>query len=244
MSTHTYPEDGIYAEFFNKIHGFPIRNGITKTGMGDFGVYEKHPQEVENQHLRLLEALDVIEMHRLIPEHKDKIAVTFLNLSTLNFYNHADALISAPGGEEILLACPTADCPTLLATTANKDFATLIHCGYRPVKKGLVPQALNTLSLSYPAQEIMIGIFPGICGYCYEVGPEFTRGFFREYLSIDRKLNLKNVVIDQCIDSGIDAENIFVCDYCSYHSEEEGVPLYFSYRRNRTPQRNLVFAVI
>lgn len=236
-------EKDIYGEFFEIIEDFPLRNGITNVDMGDFGFNSQSFQEMENQHLRLLEVLESSSLHRLIPEHGKEWFFVPKTKLTLNYYG-GDILISEAGEENRVLACPTADCPTLIISANDKTFAAIVHCGYRSIQKGVIPTAFKLVNEVYPMEDIKIGLFPGICGNCYKVGPEFVGGFFDEHLSSDRKLDLEKVILHECLDRGVKEENITICGYCSAHNVHNGDFLFFSYRRDNTSRRNLVFTII
>ncbi len=244
MKKNTWENELCAEEFIKKIDDFPLRNGITNVKMGDFGINEQSLKERENQHQKLLEALRCTHIHRMALQHGEQIHFT-LGTQAINYYE-GDAIISNPDSEKRLLACPTADCPTVIISTNNKDFAAIIHCGYRSLKKNIITKTLTTLKETYSIQnqDIKIGIFSGICGNCYRVGPEFVGGFFDKYLSPNRKLDLKKVILDQCLIFGIKTENINICEYCSAHEIHKKEHLYFSYRRNSTLKRNLVFVII
>lgn len=243
MVTAKSPEKEIYGEFFEIIEDFPLRNGITNTEIGDFGFNSQSFQEMEDQHLRLLETLEGSSLHRLIPMHGEELYFASDTKTKLNFYK-GDILLSSNDIGKRMLASPTADCPILLLSTVAKNFAGIVHCSYHCLQKGVIPKVLDALKEIYSILNIRIGLFPGICGDCYKVGPEFKGGFFDKFLSADQKLDLEKVILHQCLDSGIEENNITVCDYCSAHEIHNGNFLFFSYRRNNTSQRNLVFTII
>jgi len=74
----------------------------------------------------------------------------------------------------VLLVVTVADCLPLFLTAPDANAVALLHGGWRGVAGGMVEsgiEALETLTGVRPAGMVLhIGV--GICGRCYEVGPE------------------------------------------------------------------------
>jgi hypothetical protein len=132
------------------------------------------------------------------------------------------------------LVVKTADCLPLLF--AKKDrFVGAIHMGWRPAKKGI----LKNIPFNLTDLKVVAGL--GLHSCCYQVGDEFKK--FKElslYLRITPEgifFNPVQFARDQLISRGLKKDNFFdlgLCNYCSKYN-------FFSYRRDKTIQRNLSF---
>ena len=94
----------------------------------------------------------------------------------------ADALITNIRG--VILGILTADClPIFLYDSARKAVA-LIHCGWRPLSKGIIPEVINRLSdeFSVAPRGLAVVFGPAIRECCYEVGSDFS-DFTKESLT-------------------------------------------------------------
>jgi copper oxidase (laccase) domain-containing protein len=237
------PEEKYYRQgFFKKMENFPLRNGISNFYMGDFGIGGQSWEEMNNQHRRLLYVLEGEIMHRLVPQHGSKI--NYGGEGKGINYIKGDALITLPNEEKTVLACSTGDCPILLLTDSGKDFAAIIHCGWKSIKEKAIPKTLNIVKKSFFLNQVQAGLFPGICVGCYEVTRGFAEGYFDNYILPNNKIDLKEIIVDQLIDNGIDKNKIQKNNYCSAHETSNGGYLYYSHRRDGNGKRNIVFCVI
>lgn len=77
-----------------------------------------------------------------------------------------------------------ADCYPIVLWDANRRCAGLVHAGWRGTHAQVAAEAVRVMRDDYGCQDIVAGIGPGICGRCYEVGPEvaskFDAAFVRE----------------------------------------------------------------
>ena len=88
-----------------------------------------------------------------------------------------DALVTDRPG--IGLFTTHADCyPILLWDPANRAVG-LAHAGWRGTRSGVAVVALQAMQREFgtQARDVRVGIGPGICGRCYEVGPEVADEF-------------------------------------------------------------------
>ncbi|MCF7886876.1 MAG: polyphenol oxidase family protein [Candidatus Omnitrophica bacterium] len=160
-------------------------------------------------------------------KHSSKVVI----VQKPGFYQ-ADGLFSKDKNH--FLVVKTADCLPLLF--ANKDHLIgVIHMGWRPAKKGI----LRNIPFNLTDFKVVAGL--GLRSCCYQVGDEFRK--FEElssYLKITPKRVFFNPIQfarDQLISQGLDKDNFFdlnLCSYCSKHN-------FFSYRRDKTIRRNLSF---
>jgi copper oxidase (laccase) domain-containing protein len=222
---------------------FPALAGITKSSAGNFSGETANLLNEFCLNNQLASAVCGDHLyHKLIPVHGDEIALT----ENCGSWKKCDGLIdfrknpSRDGKIGPALFSVTADCPTIVTTDAEQKHIGIFHSGRMGTEKKIVSKAIKTINdLGIPADNILVGIFPGICGECYEVGPEFEKIFPAGYA--DGKLNLLTEIIHQLDSARITGRSIFIAWYCSCHSTGNDDHMFFSYRRNRSHQRNAVF---
>jgi len=102
-----------------------------------------------------------------VDEHKDVI-------------RGVDALVTDRRG--IALFATYADCYPIVLWDPEHRCVALVHAGWRGTMARVGPAALNAMRDEYGSDpaHIKVGIGPGICGRCYEVGEEVAGQFDRE----------------------------------------------------------------
>ena len=231
----------IFQNFIN-FPGFPFKHGITTTNAGDF-YYQN-----ENKHLDFLEIMGKNTLARVVPQHGDEI-VEIKNLSSKLNYYLCDAIIWSGAGntsQDPILVCPTADCPILTISNKKLSILAIIHSGRASTESKIVPQVIEMLKRKYdiPPQKLHIGLWPGICSGCYTVDEESAQNFLAKTINGEGiiYLNLEQEIRNQLLDQNIPPNNISGLEYCSAHSVgEDGEFIFYSYRRNETPERNLIW---
>jgi len=144
----------------------------------------------------------------------------------------ADAVVCTESG--ILLGVFTADCvPVLLY---GDGFAGVIHAGWRGFVNGIFESWFAMAPSKPEAMRAIIG--PAICGACYEVSAEVANQFNPSHVRSGRPghahLDLKGAARRKLITAGIKPHAIDTHPACT-----RCTPTLHSYRRNRTPLRNL-----
>lgn len=88
-----------------------------------------------------------------------------------------DGLITDRRG--VVLFATFADCYPIVLWDSAKRCAGLAHAGWRGTLAGVARGAVRRMSEEYGSTpgDIRAGIGPGICGRCYEVGPEVASQF-------------------------------------------------------------------
>ena len=88
-----------------------------------------------------------------------------------------DALVTDRHG--VALFATFADCYPIVLWDPELRCAGLVHAGWRGTLARVGPAAVEALRKEYgsEARRIRAGIGPGICGNCYEVGPEVAARF-------------------------------------------------------------------
>lgn len=87
-----------------------------------------------------------------------------------------DGLVSGEPG--LALAIETADCYPVLLEDAQAGVVGAAHAGWRGTAAGVVASTLREMvALGADPSRVRAAVGPGICGECYEVGPEVREVF-------------------------------------------------------------------
>ena len=138
------------------------------------------------------------------------------------------AVSRVPG---LLLRVSTADCYPLLLEDPDTQAVGVAHAGWRGVAAGIVENVVRTMQSTFgsdPAR-LRVAIGPGICGRCYQVGPEVARavgGFAVPDPRAEGRflLDLAAAIEDRLKKLGV--RNLWRANRCTYEDET-----LFSYRR-------------
>jgi len=169
--------------------------------------------------------------------HKTKIAL--VDRQTKSPVLGVDGIFTKD--KNVVLTVFFADCMPVFFYDPISKFTGLIHLGWRGISQNF---AISTVSFlekeipsSIPSVKVVMG--PTICGKHFEISQELAYVFPEIYL-IRKKdkvfVNLRKIVKDQLVSSGIKEKNIYDLNLCSF--EEENL---FSHRRDKTEKRNAAF---
>ena len=167
--------------------------------------------------------------------------------------DHDDALSEPQAGDaltanlpNVLLGIQTADClPILLADVRTRAVAA-VHAGWRGTLAGILALTVARMQKEYNAnpKDLCVALGPAICADNFEVGSEVLE-MFRQKFSYAEKLfanfqpngkghiDLNRCNIEQLLEAGLRAENIFDSGFCTMKSNE----LFFSYRKEADHER-------
>ncbi|HEY8760183.1 MAG TPA: polyphenol oxidase family protein [Candidatus Dormibacteraeota bacterium] len=154
-----------------------------------------------------------------------------------------DAIVTDRTG--IALFAAFADCYPLVVYDPHNRALGLAHAGWRGTEAEIAKKVVATLRREYGsvAAELRVGIGPGICGDCYEVGPEFAERFPPEVLKAtagDRLLlDLVEANRRQFLEAGVLPRRIRALEFCTFESER-----LFSHRRQPDGSRFAALAVL
>ena len=127
------------------------------------------------------------------------------------------------------LVVKTADCVPLLMESSKGVSAT--HAGWRGLEKSIFEKSLDIHEIS----SLKISIGPHARKCCYEVGVEFLKTFNNSINKVNDKyyLDLTKNIKQFSIENKINLEDTGVCTICNKE--------YFSYRKNKTSERQFSF---
>ena len=132
---------------------------------------------------------------------------------------------------ELGLFATFADCYPLIAYDPAHHAVGLAHAGWRGTAAGIAGRLVAALAENFGSEPgtLQVGIGPGICGACYEVGPEFADRFPEETLTRGEEgrllLDLAEANRLQFLAAGVAADKIELSGDCTLES-----PAFFSHR--------------
>ena len=127
------------------------------------------------------------------------------------------------------LVVKTADCVPLLMESSKGVSAT--HAGWRGLEKSIFEKSLDIHEIS----SLKISIGPHARKCCYEVGAELLETFNNSINKVNDKcyLDLTKNIKQFAFENNINLEDTNVCTICNKE--------YFSYRKNKTNERQFSF---
>jgi copper oxidase (laccase) domain-containing protein len=217
-------------------HNFPGLAGITTINFGSLG-------RPNNDRLQLFEKLmDLTDSNYYIKigsRHKNKIISVNHNCQN---YLEADAVVYQSVVEfEPLIMISTADCPIVIITDQKGNAMGIIRASWREIQASLITKIAYQLhyELTSFSQELSAWVWPGICPNCLPLNQEL-KNFFPKDIK-HGKLDLKALIFEQLLKSGIAENNISSTSLCSKHSRRDNQPFFYSKRRQEDGNQNVVF---
>ncbi|HET7604411.1 MAG TPA: polyphenol oxidase family protein [Gemmatimonadales bacterium] len=137
----------------------------------------------------------------------------------------------------LLLTVTVADCIPVYLVAPEKRAIALLHAGWRGTAGGILKQGVEVLRAQANVQpsDLVMHCGVGICGSCYEVGPEVLealglRGDDRGPWHVD----LRERLAEQAEEAGI--AEVTVSSWCSGHHR----PLFYSHRASHGTDGRMV----
>jgi YfiH family protein len=154
-----------------------------------------------------------------------------------------DCLISSSPGRYIGIR--TADCIPILMVDERLRAIAAVHAGWRGSAEAISAKAVTAMRNAFGSrpEDLIAAIGPGICGACYEVGPEVASrfaGWFPERSDLDRptSLDLPEANRRQLIEAGVPPLRVFSGAPCTACHPAE----FYSWRRERQTNGRMVSA--
>ena len=126
----------------------------------------------------------------------------------------------------LLLVVLVADCiPVYLVDRVSRAVA-LLHAGWRGTAAGILETGVEQLCRAAGArpENLLMHCGVGICGSCYEVGPEVVRGVSGRAVDGPRKLDLRLDLAERAERVGI--RDVTRSNWCTAHDAE----MFYSHR--------------
>jgi YfiH family protein len=138
-----------------------------------------------------------------------------------------DGHVSAVAG--LLLAVTVADCVPVYLVDPASGALGLLHAGWRGVAGRILERGIETMGEvagTAPASLVMhCGV--GICGSCYEVGPEVSEAVLGEAGPERGLLDLRDVLASRAQELGVG--RVTSSPWCTAHDHDR----FYSHRRSR-----------
>ncbi|MGH7861911.1 MAG: polyphenol oxidase family protein [Candidatus Dormibacteraceae bacterium] len=137
---------------------------------------------------------------------------------------HVDALVTVTPGLGLMILI--ADCYAVVLLDPVRSALGLVHSGWRGAAQRVVEATLGVMGREFGtlASDVVAGIGPGICGACYEVGPEVARQFDHAFVRPSEGgrwlLDLRACITAQLLGSGVISPHIHAHHSCTKESVE------------------------
>jgi polyphenol oxidase len=116
-------------------------------------------------------------------------------------------ITDAPG---VLLAVSIADCVPVFVVDAQERRVAVLHAGWRGTAAGIVRNCIEVMGSG-----VRVHLGPGICGNCYEVGPEVHTALGLRPPNRNTPVDVRAVLAAQCLALGIPAASITTSAWCT-----------------------------
>ncbi|UCD23426.1 MAG: polyphenol oxidase family protein [Gemmatimonadota bacterium] len=119
----------------------------------------------------------------------------------------------------VLLGVTVADCIPVYLLHPRTGVVAMLHAGWRGIVAGILERGIEaTCELAASrATELVMHCGVGICGTCYEVGPEVLQQVTNASASESGTLDLRPVLASRALEMGL--EQVTVSSWCSAHSD-------------------------
>jgi len=177
-------------------------------------------------------------------------------------YTDIDGLVTNLRG--ITLITSHGDCNALFFYDPKQHAIGLAHSGWKGTLQEIAAEVIRMMRAEYGScpDDVIVGIGPALCQTCFEVDEDVAQMFYEknpawrtlafcrdigvcsETGETKRKhyIDLKAVVQDTLLRSGIQAENIHDMKLCTKCGP--GAELFYSYRRQKGKNGNMVSAMM
>jgi YfiH family protein len=134
-----------------------------------------------------------------------------------------DGMVSDRPGLPLLASF--ADCYPVIVYDPRRPAVGLAHAGWRGTAAGIAGELVETLEREFGSRpaDLVAGIGPGICGDCYQVGPEVAEqfnGFARPDAEGRFRLDLLAANRAQLEAAGVPASSIHAHGACTFESPD------------------------
>jgi len=145
---------------------------------------------------------------------------------------NCDGLITSD--KNITLGVFTADCMPVLMASADGRIRAAVHAGWRGLADGILEKAVDVFKTEFKVDscDIKAYIAPHIQECCYEVGEDFGKNFG---VKLEKnQFNLSKTAREILLKCGL--QSVQISHFCTVCAKGDR---FFSYRKNKTPKRQL-----
>jgi hypothetical protein len=142
-------------------------------------------------------------------------------------------ITSTPG---LLLTITVADCVPVYLAHPDSSTVALLHAGWRGVAAGLLEGGIREITnrARCAPSELVMHCGVGICGNCYEVGPEVISVVLGRHAWTPERLDLRSALVDRAGRLGV--RDMTISSWCTSHDLDQ----FFSHRRSRGSDGRMV----
>jgi polyphenol oxidase len=217
-----------------------VRAGFTNR---KFNFSRKNNPGLENNHSVLLDDL-FIHNSKIISVDQVHGAGIYLYAKDPLFSSETKADAIVTDFSNVVLTVRLADCLGILLLDRARRVIAVVHSGWRGTKGSIASKTVKFMSEHFNSktQDLLAAFSPCIRNCCYEVKSEFNE-FAGSLIRREGKLYFDLIEENsrQLLDSGIAAENIFDCGFCTSCQNDE----FFSFRKEgEASGRSVAFITI
>lgn len=227
-----------YLQFDGLAEQSALRHGISLRRNGQINFSSRDPEGSRRNRETFCQVLGLPPQHlsRCRQVHSSRVAVV---TQPAHLAPDTDALVTQVPGIPLMLL--GADCPLLLAYDPVRVVLGLCHAGWRGTVQKIARRMIDVMTVQCGSrpEDLHAGIGPGICGRCYEVGPEVAEEAEKNLHQAHHYLHLRNSdsqpkwLFDlaaanrqQLLEAGLPPEQIETSGCCTFEQ-----PDFPSYRR-------------
>jgi hypothetical protein len=131
-----------------------------------------------------------------------------------------DGLVCAEPGT--LLVVTAADCVPVYLLDPASGALGLVHAGWRGAAAGVLEAGVEAMSHlgAAPPDRILVHLGPGICGRCYEVGPDVLQAFGRP-ASASGQVDIRSELALRARSAGIRSDHLSRSTWCTRCSRDQ-----------------------
>ena len=120
----------------------------------------------------------------------------------------SDGHVTAERG--ILLAVSVADCVPVFVVHPEQRIVAVLHAGWRGTAARILHECIAITGSS-----VRVHLGPGICGACYEVGPEVHSALGLMPPPVNQPVDLRAVLATQALALGVEQSDITTSAWCT-----------------------------
>ncbi len=247
----------ILAQFPEIVHGISTKLGgnTNPPYYNNLSKYVGDDEEIVMQNRKVFFSAIGAERTRTASGNQVHSA-NILTVDKPGLYKETDALITTQ--RNLFLIISVADCLPVMIYDKSKQVIANVHSGWRGTQKEIIVKTIDKMKSEFGCnpEDMVVFIGPGISREYFEVGEDVAVLFDKQYVRPPRltsgepplltkegtpkfNVDLKAVVGDQLLSSGIKPDNIEQCPLCTYNEKN----YLHSYRRDRDKSGRM-FAVI
>ena len=146
----------------------------------------------------------------------------------------------------IYLSATAADCIPVMFYDTKEKIIAIAHSGWRGIVSGIAEKTIGKIiELGGKTENIVVAMGPGINKCHFEINDDILDDFANYQKFVEKRegkyfADLKGIIRNQLLESGIKEENIENNNDCTFCNKDK----YYSYRREKVKSPSLMVALI